>query len=292
MIYIASVLLGIAASFLWMSQNSCLVRASNEKSYGENSGFFNTLQSLGSALGVFVLGFLIARFSYPISFLTFSILPLIGFLLFFKLSNVKAKEDLNRFQLIKKAFFSQTALRLSFLWFGGTFVFGLALGIIPIQIKETLSVFFVGILTSLFFVLPITLSYFFGKLSDIKGRNIMIFISYFFRLIGLFFLMFPRVLFLTLGVILLALSSTIIGSTSTAIIGDVTNKKNLEFLNALFNTISIAGLVLALLLSSQLSLKTIYWVSIGVTIISFLIILPLLKLNLKEIKEKIAKEVC
>jgi len=247
---------------------------------------------LGSALGIFILGFLLAKFSYQIPFLLFSIFPLIGFLLFFKLNNVRVEENSNRLQLIKKAFFSQTALRFSFLWFSGTFVFGLAVGIIPIQIKETLGISFVGILTVLFFVLPIALSYFFGKLSDIKGRNIMIFLSYFLRVLGLFLLVFPGTIFLIPGIILLALSGTVMGSITTALVGDITDKKNLEFLNAVFNTIAIVGVIAALLISSQLSIKMIYLISIAVTIISFLIILPLLKLDIKVIKEKIAKEVC
>jgi MFS family permease len=290
LIYLASIFLGTAASFLWISQNSHLIRTTNEKVYGENSGFFFTFQSLGSALGIFILGFFIAKISYPISFLIFATFPLIGTLLFFKLKNVKPKEYFNRWQLIKKVFFSPTALRFSFLWLGGTFVFGLVLGIIPLQIKETLGISFVGVLTALFFILPITLSYFLGKLSDIKGRNLMVFLSYFIRLIGLFLMMIPQAFFLISGVVLLALSATIMGSISTALVGDVTDKKNLEFSNALFNMIPLAGLVLALLISSQFSIKSTYLISIAATIISFLIIFPLLKLNPKEIKEKITRE--
>ncbi|PIS39668.1 MAG: hypothetical protein COT33_00810, partial [Candidatus Nealsonbacteria bacterium CG08_land_8_20_14_0_20_38_20] len=67
---------------------------------------------------------------------------------------------------------------------------------------------------------------------------------------------------------------------------------NLEFLTAFLFMIQNIGVILALLLSSQLSIKMIYPISIAVTIISFLIVLPLLKLDLKEIKEKIAQEVC
>jgi len=58
-IYFTSSLLGIAASLLWTGQNSYLIRASNKRYYGANSGFFNSFQSLGSAFGVFILGFLI-----------------------------------------------------------------------------------------------------------------------------------------------------------------------------------------------------------------------------------------
>ncbi|MCK5176971.1 MAG: MFS transporter, partial [Candidatus Aenigmarchaeota archaeon] len=89
LIYLCSALLGIAASLLWTGQNSYLIRASDKKHYGENAGFFNSLQSLGSALGVFILGFLISVFLFDLSFLFFSIIPMLGFLLLFKLKDLK-----------------------------------------------------------------------------------------------------------------------------------------------------------------------------------------------------------
>ena len=292
LIYIISALLGMASSFLWTAQNSYLIRASDEKSYGENAGFFSALQSLGSALGIFVLGFLIAKFSYKIPFLTFASFPLIGFLLLFKLKDLKTEKVFNRFQLLKKTVLSKTALRLSSIWFGLNFIFGLVIGIIPISIKEGLGVSFVGILSSLFFILPITLSYFFGKLSDVKGRKQMLIISYILLLIGLASLISQNYTLLLLGIVLLALNSAIIKPITLALIGDVSTKENLEFLTAFLFMIQNIGVILALLLSSQLSIKMIYPISIAVTIISFLIVLPLLKLDLKEIKEKIAQEVC
>lgn len=39
LIYLGSLIIGITASLLWTGQNSYLVRASDKKSYGKNSGF-------------------------------------------------------------------------------------------------------------------------------------------------------------------------------------------------------------------------------------------------------------
>lgn len=290
LIYISSALLGLASAFLWTAQNSYLIRASNEKFLGENSGFFSTFQSLGSAMGVFLLGFLIAKFSYEIPFFIFAIFPLIGFLLFFKLRDLERGRELNRFQLLKKTFLSKTALRLSGIWFGLNFVFGLVIGIIPIQIKNAFGISFVGILSSLFLIMPISLSYFFGKLSDIKGRKQMIVISYFLLLIGLLSLYSEKPVWLLLGIILLALNSAILKPLTFALVGDVSAKQNLEFLTALFWMVQSIGVVSALLISSQFSIKIIYLISISAAIISFIIVLPLLKFGVKEIREKISKE--
>ncbi len=292
LIYIASALLGIASAFLWTAQNTYLIRASNEKFLGENSGFFSTFQSLGSGLGVFILGFLIVKFSEQIPFLTFAIFPLIGFLLFFKLRDLGPEQKFSRFRLLKKSILSKTALRFSSLWFGLNFVFGLVIGIMPIQIKESLGVSFIGILSSLFFILPITFSYFFGKFSDFKGRRPMIIISYILLLVGLLSMSSERAGWLVFGIVLLALNSAILKPVTLALVGDVSTKENMEFLTALFWMVQSIGVVLALLISSQFSINRVYLVSIAAIIISFLIVLPLLKLDLKKIKEKIAQEVC
>ncbi|PIS39639.1 MAG: hypothetical protein COT33_00925 [Candidatus Nealsonbacteria bacterium CG08_land_8_20_14_0_20_38_20] len=291
LIYIISALLGMASSFLWTAQNSYLIRASDEKSYGENAGFFSALQSLGSALGIFVLGFLIAKFSYKIPFLTFASFPLIGFLLLFKLKDLKTEKVFNRFQLLKKTVLSKTALRLSSIWFGLNFIFGLVIGIIPISIKEGLGVSFVGILSSLFFILPITLSYFFGKLSDVKGRKQMLIISYILLLIGLASLISQNYTLLLLGIVLLALNSAIIKPITLALIGDVSTKENLEFLTAFLFMIQNIGVILALLISSQFQIKTIYLISIATTIISFFVAWPLLRLKIENLREKISQEI-
>src|SRR6266699_1170296 len=63
-IYIASTILGIAASFLWTGQNSYLVRAATGDDLGTSAGFFNVLESLGTAVGIITLGLLIEKISY------------------------------------------------------------------------------------------------------------------------------------------------------------------------------------------------------------------------------------
>ena len=294
LIYFSSSLLGIAASLLWTGQNSYLIKVSDEKHYGSNSGFFNSFQSLGSALGVLVLGFLIPVFLFNTSFLIFSIFPILGFLLLFRLKDLKVKQKTNHFKLIKRSITSVTSLKLSSFWFATNFVFGLVISIIPLQIKDILGISYVGVLSSLFFILPIFLSYHFGKLSDIKGRINMIIFSYLLLIISLVFLSFSsNVLFLILGIILLALNWTITKPITSALIGDVTTENNLEFLTALFLMIQNIGVVSALFLSQifKLEVITLYLISIFIVVVSLIILLPLLKLDIEKIKEKISQEV-
>ena len=293
-IYFGSSLLGIASSLLWTGLNSYLIRASDKNYYGANSGFFNSFQSLGSALGIFILGFLISVFLFNTSFLIFSVFPIFGFLLLFGLKDLKAKQEINHFRLIKKSITSITALKLSSLWFTVYFVYGLVIGIIPLEIKNILGVSYIGILSSLFYILPIFLSYYFGKLSDIKGRKSMIIFSYILLIISLIFLCFSsQAIFLILGIALLALNRTIMRPITFALVGDVTTEDNLEFLTALFWMVQNIGVVCALLLSQifKLEVITLYLISILIIIGSFIILLPLLRLDTEKIREKISQEV-
>jgi len=293
-IYITSALLGFGASLLWMGQGSFLIRTSDEKSYGKNSGFFDSLQFLGSVIGIIILGFFIEKFLFKSSFFIFSLFPLIGLFLIIGLKDFKTEEKINRFKFIRKSISNITLLKLSSFYFSIQFIFGLVIGIIPIQIKNVLGVSYVGILSSLFFIVPVLFSYFLGKLSDIKGRKKMIILSYIFIIISLIFLYFSASpIFLLSGIILIAFNSAILRPTSFALIGDITTKKNLEFVMALFWIFQNLGIVSALFISKIFIVETkiIYLLSILVTVISLLILIPLLRLKLEKIKEKLSNEI-
>ncbi|MBI2626370.1 MAG: MFS transporter [Candidatus Nealsonbacteria bacterium] len=292
LIYIFSALLGMAAAFLWTGQGSYLIRASDEKSYGANAGFFNSQQSLGSAAGVLFFGFLVSVLFFKSSFLLFSILPIVGFLLLSRLENIKSREEnLDRFKLARKSLSSKTALRLSGLYFSFMFVFGLVIGILPIEIKNIIGAPYIGILSSLFYVMPIVFSFIFGKLSDIKGRKFMIILGYLLCAAGLALLYLSNgAILLISAILLLSVNYSIIRPVTMALIGDVSTKSNLEFLTALFWMASNIAVVSALIISSIFLTKTIYLISLLLIGISFTALLPLLRLKTEKLKELITKE--
>jgi len=293
LVYFASILLGIAASFLWIGQNSYLIRASDKESYGADSGFFTVLTYLGGGLGVIILGFLVSQFSFRMPFLLYAVFPIFGFFSLFLLTDLRAEKKQNYFPLIKKAFTSVTALKLSGLGFMVNFVLGLTLGIIPIEIKNTLGLFYVGILSSLFYIFPILFSYFFGKLSDIQGREKIIIFSYIPLLLGLISLTISsNALFLVLGIVALALNWAVARPILYALVGDIATTSNLETIGALFWTIQNMGILSALVISQffKSEARIIYLISIFIAVISFWILLPLLRLKIEKIREKILQE--
>ncbi len=292
-VYLASVLLGISASTLWTGQRSYVIRASDKSLYGTNMGFFNSVKAIGAGVGLFALGFMIPIFMFDLSFIIFSILPLIGLLIIFRISNLKAGQ-VDRVRLIREAITSPTVLRVSSMWFSFFFVTGLIIGIIPIQIRETLGIPYVGALLSIFHIIPILFSYYSGRLSDIKGRMPMIVASYIMIMIGFVFLPLSfNALFLVLGIVMIAASRIVIVPTINALCGDLSTGRNLEFLAATFFMIQNIGVVSALVISQVFisDIMSIYLISIIVTLVSMGMFLPLLRKGTGVLREQIAREV-
>lgn len=143
-----------------------------------------------------------------------------------------------------------------------------------------------------FWIIPILFSYISGKISDVKGRKIMIALSYIFGLLGLTSLYFSEYsILLIIAIVLLALSYAIFRPMSFALVGDVSVERNLVPLTALFWMAQNIGIVLALLVSSEIQTKVIYLISDLIIIASSIVLFPLLKLDLKEIRLKISQEI-
>lgn len=293
-IYLASVLLGIGASLLWTGQSTYLVRASKSESYGKNSGFYSTLQSLGLGIGILTLGFLTSRVSFEKAFLLFSIFPLAGLIVLSRLRGFRAEKNQNHFRLMKKSLSSKTALKLSALWFAVNFGNGLTLGALPLQIKNLLGAPFIGILSSMFFIAPVLFSFFFGKLSDSAGRKNVIALALALLLASFASLYFQTATTLVAGIALYSLNSAIIRPASYALIGDISTRKNLAFIAALFWTAQNIGTVAALALSRLLNLDILHIYSISIIVVimcSYLVLSTLAGLRTGEIRARISREI-
>lgn len=288
LIYFSSFLLGISASLLWTGQNSYLIMASNEKSYGASSGLFMTFSNFGSAAGILILSYLISRFSFESAFMLYTFFPFAGCLLLSRLKDLKAEREISQFRLLRKAIANPLAIRLSVFYIAFLFIFGLTIGTIPIEIKNRLSIGWVGGLSSVFWIIPIVFSYILGKLSDIKGRRVMIITAYMIGIGGLILLFFQQAPALIFGILLLAIAYAIFKTMSLAFVGDVAKKENLVSLSALFWMAQNVGTILALFVSKQLQANTAYLIAISILVASLIIQLPLLRLDTKEIKERLS----
>lgn len=291
LILAVSALNGIAASLLWAGQNVYLIKASSEKFYGANAGFFGASFSIGSGLGLLTIGFILSYLTFNTVFLIASIFPIIGIAIFTQLKDLRTKIKTDGVKQLKRSIKSVTALRLSTIWFCFYFISGFTLGLIPLHIKETLGVAFVGILMSIFWVAPGLLSYIIGKISDKVGRKRIILISYIILLLSFSILYFSvSTLLLIISIVLLSIHNSI-KSLVFAIVGDVSTRENLESLTALFITIQNIGLTSALILSIFIKTKEVYLISIGIVLASLIILIPLLKYDFKIVRLRLSEEV-
>jgi len=193
---------------------------------------------------------------------------------------------------LQQAMTSKTAWRLSTIWFSVYFVFGLTIGIIPLEIKNILGISYIGSLSSLFYIMPVLLSYSLGRLSDIKGRKALLLGAFLISFLGLASLYCSHdVLLLITGITLTAVYFSIVRPMTSALVGDVSTKKNLEYLTSFFWMIQNVGVVSALILSTFIQTKVIYLISMVALSLSFFIVFPLLKAGFQHIKQRIAFEI-
>ncbi len=293
-VYLASVFLGIGASILWTAQGTFLIRSSDSRHYGKNSGFFNTFFQIGSVLGILIFSFLVVGFSFKNSFLIFGSLPLVATIILLTLKNVEPKTvDLrNKFQTIKGVITNPMALRFSLIWFSFSLIIASISGQFPLEIKKYFGLSSIGFIAPIFYFLPIISSYYLGKTSDIRGRKLFLILAYILVLSGLGLFMFQVQLgldkmFFILSFLLISLGYAFFAPLRFALLGDISSDHNLEYLTALSLLANNGGYVIVFLSNMYLPSIFSYLVPFFIVFSSLIIILPVLKLNMKTLKEKI-----
>jgi len=292
LVYIASALAGIAAATLWVSQGSYIIRLSGKRSYGTNTGFFSAIQSFGTVIGIFIAGFLINLYLFKPTFLFLLTFPLLALIPLYLLEDIRPKPKNNTLYMVRKSLTNPLALRIGLFRLSSYFVLGIVVGILPIEIKNLLGIVYIGPLSTLFYAIPIALTYFFGRGSDLVGRMKMVPYSYIISILGLAILFFAGSLaWFVIGIVFLALSSAILGPVSAALIGDISTEKNLESIASLFWIMSSMGIVISTFISSILISKWAYLVAIIAMVISLFLMVPLLRSNLNRVKSELARQI-
>jgi MFS family permease len=291
-IWVASITLGVAASVLWNGQNTCLVRAAYDDALGRSAGFFALFNAAGTGIGVVIVGLAIVRTSYTATFLVAAVVPVLGAICIAQMNDIGAPDVSRRVRALSAAR-SKTAWRISVIWFSGSFVFGLALSVIPLVIHASLGLAYVGILTSCFYVVPILASYTVGNQSDIRGRKTLLYVAGICGAAGLIALTFSNVggAVVVIGVVLVAVSNSMGAPITTALVGDVATELNLASIVSLFRMMQGAGIVAGLVVAAVLRGTTALEISLGSLIVCFAVFLPVFREDIPEIRSRIAREI-
>ncbi|MBI5134673.1 MFS transporter [Candidatus Uhrbacteria bacterium] len=289
----ASVLLGIAGALLWTAQTSYLVRASEPAVYGRNSGLFPTFFAIGAAGGVFVFGWILPMVGFEKSFFLFALFPLIAIILLLGLEDIRTQVQGTKWATVFGIARSKTALRFAAIWFPFNFIQGLVLGALPLEISQIMgSLRAVGVLTALFYISPIVLSYSIGRLSDKIGRRSMITLMYASALTGLGLLVVRSTpVFLVVAIVILAFNFGLFHTIGFALVGDVSTQKTLESFTALTWMVRSSAFVPALLFGAVLEHKQVTIASLLSIVFSYFIFWKIRKLSFPAIQSQIEQEV-
>jgi MFS family permease len=129
-------------------------------------------------------------------------------------------------------------------------------------------------------------------LSDAEGRIRILLIAFAIGFLGLVTLYFAHSSApLVIGVALVATYFAILAPLTMALVGDVTTSKNLEYLTSFFVTVQVVGILSALVLSALIQTKTVYLISMGALGVALVVLLPVIRVGLQPIRERIAHEV-
>ncbi|CAA6822266.1 MAG: Major facilitator superfamily MFS-1 [uncultured Sulfurovum sp.] len=290
-IYTGTILLGLAGAILWNSQNNYLVGISNAHNRGANSGFFVAVYGVGYALGIVVLGYLIEMFSYQDAFYMMIIFAFGGLYLFVKMDTLEGEvreKSSDSIFMIRSLTLFKSVLSSSFIQ---SILFGLVISLVPLHVQiVTQSPMYVGILSAMFFIMPLLLSMVIGKFSDKHGRGKIILLGVLIALLGLLAFHFSETLLgLVVAMVLVSIAQAILFPMFIALQGDISTKENQALITNLFVLFKYIGMVLGVILGDVFGVEWAYMISVVIIIVVLLFSFRVL-LDDKVLKLKIFNE--
>jgi len=277
-IYMGTILLGFSGAILWNSQNNYIIGISQLYNRGKNSGFFVAVYGFGYAFGIYILGYLINQYGYKNAFYMMISFAFGGLYLFSKMEQLPNKTTKKH----HVSLFSIRSLTLFKVVLGGAFIqsllFGLAISLIPFHVQMiTNNSKLVGVLSAMFFIMPLLFSVPVGKFSDKHGRGKIILVAIVIALIGLMFFngasSFYRLL---LGMIFISVAQAILFPMFIALQGDISTPKTQPLVTNFFILFKYIGMVLGVILGDVFGAEWAY-------LISMVIIILVLIFSIKEL---------
>lgn len=293
-ILFSSFLLWLSASFLWIWQQTYIIKLSKWKNVWNNFAIINIFLFLGASVWSILLWKLIWFYGYSFSFFIFWFFPFIWMIIAYFLDDFSLKSDnpkeinKNTFKLLKY-FKNLDLLRLGFFYASITFTTWLFFSVIPIHIKELFWVDYIWTITFIFYGLVMFFLFFSWKIVDnYNHKKIIIFLSFISFLSMFFMFLYKEFAYIIyLWIFILAICYSIINPLVWALISDLSSKNNTELLSSFFLIFSNLWIILWITISSFINTKMIYLISILFIFITLITFLSLYKKDFWEIKKVI-----
>lgn len=191
-IIVSSVLVGFAASLLWISQGDYLTKISKKENMGTNSGIFLGLFFSSMILGNILIStlFVVGLQQYIIFLILFS-LGVFGVVLMFflrpepKISSNKRKSIIGSIKCTCNVLIDTRMILLMGLIIYSGYSSSIFLGKVPEIIGKELGKSYIGFTMSTFGIAELLGSIFFGFTSDKFGKKIMMFFTIFIHVLAI-----------------------------------------------------------------------------------------------------------
>lgn len=287
LLYFSSFFLWVAASFLWIWQQSYIISDSWWKEVWKNLSIVHLFVNLWAWIGSFVLWQLVSFSWYDVWFAVFASLPIFAMVFIYFLDNY---DGTSKWTAKKLAIFwymkNIDLLRLWFFNFSITFVSGVFFSIVPLHIKETLWIASLGMIASFYYFMVMWLAFHFWKIVDRFDNQKLIFLLIFGTSLSMlsFYFYTSGALFIYIWVIILAFIAAFMASIMWSIINKVSSGWNVKYLSSFFFVFSNFGIVTWILVSSYVKSNTIYWITSCLLILSAISYTTLYKKSFDDIK--------
>jgi len=270
-LYIFSILLGIAAPLLWTSGSTYIIRSVSRKIEGESLGFQISMFSLGSFIGVSAASILLNILPFQFTYALMAFAIFVGTIFFFFLKEIKIEvkripiSDTIKMLSNPKLLLLMPSVVTSFLSLGLTFTF------IPIFIQKSFSFYELTIAIFFMFLTRIISSYVFGRLSDRYSNKKILYSISIATLIGIYFIMGSLNFFtMVLSLSLIILHFSVFYPVLLSILAKAFSKKKLESAVALFQIFTGIGVILSILFTIFFSEIIIFYILTGLVFFSLL----------------------
>lgn len=276
LLYILSFFIWMSASFLWIWQQSYIILTLKWKNIWKAIWIINFFTFLWASLGTIILWFLIWLIWYRNAFLIFWFLPFISMPIAYFL--MEQNEDFSDKKInigIMLQYFKNTdLLKLWFFSLSLNFTAGLFFSIVPLHIKDALGITYVWIITALYYIIVMMLSYIIWKYIDKYDNRKIIFCMFLLWIFSMIMLFFYKIhySFIFIWVVTLSLMFATYTPLIWSIITLISSKNNIKYFSSFFMTCGNLWLVLWVLFASYFYDNRVYfigWVLIFFSLISY-----------------------
>jgi len=220
---VMAIVWGWGAASIWIGGSARILDTTSSRRYGISSGTFYTAAQAGQALGVFLLGWVLAGNGIDHMLLWAFLITLAGNIIMLALPQIKIARESPKISKVFGVLKTGRNRAIAFMQFSSSFGFGVIMSTFADMVKSLYSIELLGFAAFWFYLVRLCSSYFCGWLSDRWGREVLLLFGFLFSALGFLFSIFnPALPVLYLAAGLLGFQFGTVPVVVMAILGDET----------------------------------------------------------------------